>query len=94
MERIWSDMMTENRYVDRLYSVFDLPEHAEADEATSQGKTKPTRVMMFYDRSENRRTFQVLNNSLSDKDRKRIECWLRKNSQICDTINGINISGV
>ncbi|MEJ2587848.1 MAG: hypothetical protein P8165_09790 [Deltaproteobacteria bacterium] len=86
-------MMTENRYVDRLYSVFDLPEHAGVDDATPQGKTKPTCVMMFYDRSRNRRTFQVLNNRLSDKERKRIECWLHENSQICDTLNGIDLSG-
>lgn len=86
--------MEDNRYVDRLYSVFDLPPHEGLDETVLCEREHPTRVMMFYDRAENRRTFQVFNRNLSKKDLRQIECWLRENSRICDTISGLNVPGV
>ncbi len=83
----------EDRYVDRFYSVFDIPQHAGLDDSASNGRRKATRVMMFYDRTQNRRTFQVLNRDLSEKARKQIERWLAENTQICDTISGLTGTG-
>lgn len=83
----------EDRYVDRFYSVFDIPRHAGIDDATPSGRGKATRVMMFYDRAQNRRTFQVLNRDLSEKARKQIEIWLAENTETCDTISGLNGAG-
>jgi len=83
----------ENRYVDRFYSVFDIPQHAGLDDSASGGGRKATRVMMFYDRAKNRRTFQILNRDLSEKARKQIEIWLAENTETCDTISGLNGAG-
>ena len=79
--------MEENkRYINNLYSVFDLPQTGES----SIEQNEPTRVMMIYDRGLNLRKFQVLNRGLPAEAKNMITSWLQKNSHICDAIHGIS----
>jgi len=79
--------MEENkRYINNLYSVFDLPQTGEF----SIKQNEPTRVMMIYDRGLNLRKFEVLNRGLPAEAKNMITSWLQKNSHICDAIHGIS----
>ena len=79
--------MKENkRYINSLYSVFDLPKEG----ALSVEGNEPTRVMMLYDRGLNLRKFEVLNRELPVEAKNIIISWLQKNSHICDAIHGIS----
>ena len=79
-------MEEKKRYINRLYSVFDLPNEGEL----SVEGNEPTRVMMLYDRDLNLREFQVVNRGLPAKTKNMITSWLQKNSHICDAIHGIS----
>ncbi len=79
--------MEENkRYINNLYSVFDLPQTGEF----SIGQNEPTRVMMIYDRGLNLRKFEVLNTGLPAEAKNMIISWLQKNTHICDEIHEIS----
>jgi len=79
-------MEEKQRYINSLYSVFDLPKGGEL----SVEGNEPTRVMMLYDRGLNLRKFEVLNRGLPFEDKDMIISWLQKNSHICDAIHGIS----
>lgn len=79
-------MEEKKRYINNLYSVFDLPQTEEF----SIEQNEPTRVMMIYDRGLNLRKFQVLNRGLPAEAKNMIVSWLQKNSHICDAIHGIS----
>ena len=76
--------MGEKRYINSLYSVFDLP-HKE--ECCVKGN-EPTRVMTLYDRGLNLRKFEASNRGLSAEAKNLIILWLQKDSRICDAIHG------
>ena len=79
--------MEENkRYINNLYSVFDLPNEGEL----SVEGNEPTRVMMIYDRGLNLRKFEVVNRRFPAEAKNMITSWLEKNSHICDEIHGIS----
>lgn len=79
-------MEEKKRYINRLYSVFDLPKEGEL----SVEGNEPARVMMHYDRELNLKEFKVLNRDLHPEAIKKITLWLQKNSHICDTMHGIS----
>ena len=78
--------MGEKRYINSLYSIFDLP---PTEELVVEGN-EPARVMMIYDRGLNLRKFKVVNRGLPAEAKNTITSWLQKNSHICDAIHGIS----
>lgn len=79
-------MEEKKRYINSLYSVFDLPNEGEL----SVDGSEPTRVMMLYDRGLNLRKFEVLNREIPVEAKNMIISWLQENSHVCDTIHGIS----
>jgi hypothetical protein len=73
--RIEVKKMAAKRYVDGLVSVFNL----RIGEALGLPQRLSTRIMYSYDRQENRRSFTILNNNLSDEMSDKLKSWLEKN---------------
>ena len=67
--------MAAERYLDGLVSVFNL----RIGEALGLPQRLSTRIMYSYDREENRRSFTILNNTLSDEMIAKLKFWLEKN---------------
>lgn len=67
--------MAAERYVNGLVSVFNL----RIGEALGLPQRLSTRIMYSYDREENRRSFTILNNTLSDEMIAKLIFWLEKN---------------
>jgi hypothetical protein len=75
--------MENNRYVNQLHWVFDLPDAAGL---CGEGKD-PARVMMIYDRTTDVTRFEVLDKDLPKETREHISLWLRNNTHLRDAID-------
>jgi hypothetical protein len=75
--------MENNRYVNQLHWVFDLPDAAGL---CGEGKD-PARIMMIYDRTTDVTRFEVLDKDLPKETREHISLWLRNNTHLRDAID-------
>lgn len=69
--------MTEEN-IEKLFAVFDLNMHHD-DKAPS---CAPTRIMLSYDKAQNRKEFVVLNKELSNDMSRKIVLWLEEHMDI------------
>jgi len=76
--------MENERYINQLHWVFDLPDTAGLDPEERDA----TRIMMIYDRATSVASFEVLDKVLSEALRENISLRLHNNSQVCDAVNG------
>ena len=67
--------MAAERYVDVLVSVFNL----RIGEALGLPQRLSMRIMFSYDRQKSRRSFTILNNTLSDEMSATLKSWLEHN---------------
>jgi hypothetical protein len=67
--------MAAERYVDGLVSVFSL----RIGEALGLPQKVSARIMYSYDRQEDRRSFTILNNDLSEEMSNKLKSWLEMN---------------
>jgi hypothetical protein len=67
--------MEKKRSIDRLFSVFDLPNREE----WRLSENTKTRIMFVYDKKENRKEFRVLNKEIPKEMAKKITSWLEQN---------------
>jgi predicted type IV restriction endonuclease len=70
--------MSTKRDVNRLVSVFDLKVHR----ALRLPRSISSRVVLSYDKRENKKEFKVLNRDISEKTNKMITSWLEENFDI------------
>lgn len=78
--------MENTRTINRLISVFDLPDMVEWP---VQGNENP-RVMMIYDRQHDRREFSILSKDLAPETRTRVTRWLEHHGHLCDDHFGVH----
>lgn len=74
-----------NRYINQLHWVFDLPRSAEF----SFEENAVPRIMMIYERATERMEFEILDREIPDEVREKISSWLRKSDHVWDMINGL-----
>jgi hypothetical protein len=78
--------MEKQRHVESLMSVFNLNlhEHLKLNDRLS------TRIMLLYDRKEDRIEFRLLDKTLTTRLSTKIQSWLEENIQISDIASGFN----
>jgi hypothetical protein len=74
--------MTTERIVDRLDSVFDLRIH----KALNLSESVSTRVMLTYNKTENRTTFKILSAKTTEEMKRKIASWLDSHIDVGDLV--------
>ncbi len=74
--------MSAERIVDRLDSVFDLRIH----KALNLAESVSIRVMLTYNKTENRTNFKVVSTKTTGEINKRITSWMDANVDVEDII--------
>jgi hypothetical protein len=77
--------MPEERYVDKLMSVFSFTagKHLGLPENVS------TQVMFVYNRKTNTKKFNLIDEEMSEDVNRKITAWLEKNVDVQDVLHGL-----
>ncbi|MFH1350495.1 MAG: hypothetical protein ABII26_06110 [Pseudomonadota bacterium] len=78
--------MATERDVERFFAIFDVKIH----KALGLNEKISKRVMLNYDRKENRKDFKVLSKEKTGGVNNRIELWLKENKDIHELMHKLN----
>jgi hypothetical protein len=82
--------MAEERYVDKLMSVFSFT----AGEALGLPEDVSTQVMFVYNRKANIKEFSLIDEEIPEDMNRRITSWLEKNMDVGDVLHGTKSRGM
>jgi len=82
--------MAEERYVDKLMSVFSFT----AGEELGLPENVSTQVMFLYNRKANIKEFNLIDEEMAEDVNRRITSWLEKNVDVQDVLHGLKSKGM
>ena len=82
--------MAEERYVDKLMSIFSFT----AGKDLGLLKNVSTQVMFVYNRKANIKKFNLIDEEMSEDVNRKITAWLEKNVDVQDVLHGLKSKGM